>query len=175
MRDRKKKGAAKHMSASIPFSQVIQRRSSSESITNPFAASVFYGIFWRGWGRNLPFFMLRRTDLEASLAETALRLRDNDRPPVEELLLALAYLEIKQPADAERHYAEAVAWLNRFRQPMQVLSVLGAIPTGGFHAAAELFKQPIDPRYDAFDWETWHECDVIRAEVEAKLKPGKNP
>ena len=31
-------------------------------------------------------------------------------------------------------------------------------------------KQPLDPRCNPFDWETWHGCDVFRAEVEAKVK-----
>jgi hypothetical protein len=25
-----------------------------------------------------------------------------------------------------------------------------------------LFTPPTDPRYNAFDWETWHELDVLR-------------
>jgi hypothetical protein len=27
----------------------------------------------------------------------------------------------------------------------------------------------LDPRYNSFDWETWYECEIFRAEVEAKL------
>jgi len=27
-----------------------------------------------------------------------------------------------------------------------------------------------NPRYNEFAWEFWHECDVFRARVEAKLK-----
>jgi hypothetical protein len=28
-----------------------------------------------------------------------------------------------------------------------------------------LFAPPADPRYNAFDWETWHEIDVLRLEM----------
>lgn len=31
----------------------------------------------------------------------------------------------------------------------------------------------MDPRYNAYDWETWYECVVFRAEVEAELKQPK--
>jgi hypothetical protein len=30
---------------------------------------------------------------------------------------------------------------------------------------AIVFAPPTDPRYNAFDWETWHELDVLRREL----------
>ena len=36
--------------------------------------------------------------------------------------------------------------------------------------AAKVIDVTMDPRYNPFDWETWYECDVFRAEVEAKIK-----
>ena len=52
---------------------------------------------------------------------------------------------------------------------MQVMSALGSIPAGVFQGATKLLKQPVDPRYNPFDRETWYECDVFRAEMEAKM------
>ncbi len=80
-------------------------------------------------------------------------------PPVEELLLAQAYLDLKQPAEAKRFYRAATEWLDLPRNPRDNLGV-------GFAANG-------DPRRNPFDWELWHECDVFRAEVERRvaLKP----
>ena len=94
----------------------------------------------------------------------ALVLRGNDRPPVEELLLALAHLDVNQSGEAAKWHAKAVAWLDRYQTPMQV--TLGGV----WSANGELLKSQIDPRYNAFDWETWYECVVFRAEVAARLK-----
>jgi len=32
---------------------------------------------------------------------------------------------------------------------------------------------PADPRYNAFDWETWHEIDVLRRELSPRLEAKK--
>jgi len=38
--------------------------------------------------------------------------------------------------------------------------------TGGvLPGVAPLFAPAADPRYNAFDWETWHEIDVLRREL----------
>jgi WD40 repeat protein len=66
-------------------------------------------------------------------------------PPVEELLLARAHLDLKQPDEAKRLYPAAAEWLERTGAPKD------------------------DPRRNPFDWEAWHECDVFRAEVEKAL------
>ena len=76
-------------------------------------------------------------------------------PPVEELLLAQAYLDLKQPDEAKRFCRAATDWLDRPRDPKDNLGV-GFAPNG-------------DPRRNPFDWEVWHECDVFRAEVERRL------
>ena len=44
--------------------------------------------------------------------------------------------------------------------------LLGGLSSG----SAQVLKSQLDPRYNAFDWETWYECEVFRAEVEGKLK-----
>jgi hypothetical protein len=75
-------------------------------------------------------------------------------PPVEELLLAQAYLDVKQPDEARRFQRAATDWLDRPRNPKD-----------GFGVGIE----PMDSRRNPFDWEAWHECDVFRAEVERQL------
>ena len=32
-----------------------------------------------------------------------------------------------------------------------------------------LFAPSADPRYNAFDWETWHEIDVLRRELATRF------
>jgi hypothetical protein len=70
-------------------------------------------------------------------------------PPVEELLLAQAYTDLKQPDEVRRFYRAAAEWLDRPRAPRDGLEV-GVAPHD-------------DPRRNPFDWEVWHECDVFRA------------
>ena len=43
--------------------------------------------------------------------------RRSTRPPVEELLLAQAYLDLKQPDKAKSFYKIATEWLDRPRDP----------------------------------------------------------
>jgi hypothetical protein len=82
-----------------------------------------------------------------AVLEAALKERGDDRPPVEELLLAWAYLDTNQADKAKEQWARATAWLDRGREEVRAADVAGA---------------PSDPRYNAFDWETWHEIDVLR-------------
>ena len=37
-------------------------------------------------------------------------------------------------------------------------------------ATLEAVRDQSEPRYNLFDLETWHECDVLRTEVEGLLK-----
>jgi hypothetical protein len=71
--------------------------------------------------------------------------------PVEELLLAWAYLDTNQPDKATAMWRTAAAWLGR-RQELPRHPILGA-------------PEPDDSRYSAFDWETWHELGVLRREL----------
>ena len=71
--------------------------------------------------------------------------RGDRQPPVEELLIADALLQINKPDDAKRYYRAAVEWLDRRD---------GAVP-------GELHKPIDDPRYNSFDWESWHEVEVF--------------
>lgn len=87
-----------------------------------------------------------------------------------ELLLAQAYLDLKQPDEAKRFYRAATVWLDQPGRPIRAANIVthGALnPWTGLAAAVA----PIDdPRRNPFDWETWHECDVFRAEVEGRLE-----
>jgi hypothetical protein len=101
--------------------------------------------------------------------KSALALRGEDRPPVEELLLALAFADMKQPDEARRWLGVASAWIDRYRQPLQIASALGCAPSGPLFAATEMVKTPLDPRYNPFDWETWYELELFRMEAEGRL------
>jgi hypothetical protein len=99
----------------------------------------------------------------------ALALRTPDRPPVEELLFALAHAKAGRLDDATKWHAKAVAWLDKYQRPMQVASAVGTASTAGWGGALELLRAQADPRDNPFDWETWFECRVFRAEVEGLL------
>ena len=111
--------------------------------------------------------LLRQQKAAEALAvlTAALKERGDDRPPVEELLLAWAYQETRQPDKAQKRWTTATAWLDRLQLPVRAASVVGAQPGGAVAGAAQLFAPPADPRYNAFDWETWHELDVLRREL----------
>jgi hypothetical protein len=97
--------------------------------------------------------------------EAALKARGDDPPPVEELLLAWAYLDTNQPDKAKETWTKATAWLDRQQEAIRAVNVAGALPAGALPGAAALLVPPGDPRYNAFDWETWHEIDVLRSEL----------
>jgi hypothetical protein len=48
---------------------------------------------------------------------------------------------------------------------VRAANIAGTLPGGVLPGVASLFKPPADPRYNAFDWETWHELDVLRREL----------
>ena len=39
------------------------------------------------------------------------------------------------------------------------------LPGGMLSGVAPLFALSADPRYNAFDWETWHELDLLHCEL----------
>jgi WD40 repeat protein/serine/threonine protein kinase len=91
------------------------------------------------------------------------------KPPVEELLLARAYLELNQPEVAKRFYHAATNWLERFENPLRATNIVshcGMSPWSGLGAA---FAPVDDPRRNPFDWESWLECDLFRADIERWL------
>ena len=95
---------------------------------------------------------------------------DPPAPPVEELLLARAYLALNQPDEAKRFYRVAAEWLDRAGQPIRAANIVthcALTPWAGLGAAGAPVE---DLRRNPFDWESWHECDVFRAEVERAMR-----
>jgi hypothetical protein len=90
---------------------------------------------------------------------------DPPSPPVEELLLALAYQRMNRPDEAKRLYRVAAGWLDRPRDPVRAANVV-THAINPWNAAGVAVGPIDDPRHNPFDWESWHECDVFRAEVE---------
>jgi len=97
--------------------------------------------------------------------EAALKERGDDPPPVEELLLAWAYLDTDQADKAKVLWAKATAWLDGQQEAVRAADLAGTLPAGALPGLAPLFVAPTHPRYSAFDWETWHELDVLRREL----------
>jgi hypothetical protein len=52
-------------------------------------------------------------------------------------------------------------------------NVVGTLPGGVLPGVAMLFGPPADPRYNAFDWETWHELAVLRRELAPRFEAKK--
>ena len=108
---------------------------------------------------------LKKADEAVPVLEAALTERGDDQPPVEELLLAWAYLNTKQPRQGEAAVTKATVWLDRKQEAVRAANVVGTLPGGVWPGIAPLFAPPADPRYNAFDWETWHELDVLRRQL----------
>jgi DNA-binding beta-propeller fold protein YncE len=107
---------------------------------------------------------------EASLVlRAALRNREGDAPPVEELLLALAHVQRHQPDEARKYLTTAVAWTNRGTQPVRAISLLGLRLAGPLAALSGMAMRPPDPRLVPLDHATAHELASLRAEVEKAL------
>jgi WD40 repeat protein/tRNA A-37 threonylcarbamoyl transferase component Bud32 len=107
--------------------------------------------------------------------KTALGLRTSGVfPPVEEVLLALAHHELKQPEEAKKWLAAAEAWADREGTPCEVSSLLGRLATGNpLHAIAPNLGPPLDPRYQWPQWESWLEFEVFRKEAVRTIAPEK--
>jgi WD40 repeat protein/tetratricopeptide (TPR) repeat protein len=101
--------------------------------------------------------------------KTALALRTSDRaPPVEEWLLATAYLDLNQPEEALRFHCEAVERLRRY-QRIRMANIIWGIALNPAAGLADIFNPAVDPRRNSFESETWHESDVFRADFEWQL------
>jgi hypothetical protein len=61
-------------------------------------------------------------------------------------------------------------WLDQGQETVRAANVAGTLPSGVLPGVAPLFVAPTHPRYNAFDWETWHELDVLRRELAPRLK-----
>ena len=63
-----------------------------------------------------------------AVLEAALKDRGDDQPPVEELLLAWAYLDTKQADRAKALWTKATAWLDRGQEAVRAANVVGRCP-----------------------------------------------
>jgi hypothetical protein len=90
-------------------------------------------------------------------------------PPVEELLLAQAYRDQKQPAEAKRVYRATAEWLYRPCQLIGAVNIVSHVAPNRWAGLLAAVAPVEAPRRNPFDWEAWHENDVFRAEVERRL------
>jgi hypothetical protein len=105
-----------------------------------------------------------KPELAVPILEELLKDHPSTAPPVEQLLLAKAHLALNNRDQAKVYYQSAVDWLDRPSEDGPTKKVI--------ELEKELFKitKPLDdPRYNPFQWELWHECDVFRAEVEKSM------
>jgi WD40 repeat protein/tRNA A-37 threonylcarbamoyl transferase component Bud32 len=100
--------------------------------------------------------------------QALLKTRDKNAPPVEELLLALAHLDLEQPADARKHLDAAVRWLDQGTPPLNAATLVAA-GAAGWSGLGMLALPASDPRLEPRDWETRLELKALRQEVELKL------
>jgi hypothetical protein len=108
-----------------------------------------------------------------ALLEAGLKDRGDDKPPVEELLLAWAYHETKQVDKAKEMWTKATTWLERGQEAVRAANVVGTLPGRVLPGVTPLFAPRADPRYNAFDWETWHELEVLRRELAPRFDAKK--
>jgi hypothetical protein len=84
---------------------------------------------------------------------------------VEDLQLAWAYLDNDQAENAKALWTKAMAWLDSQLEAVRAVNLAGTLPAGALPGLAPLFLAPTHPRYNAFDWETWYEIEVLRREL----------
>ena len=126
------------------------------------------GLLARRTRGGLLLLRLKKAHEAVPVLETALKDRGADQPPVEELLLAWAYHETKQADKAKDLWTKAIVELDRGQELVRAANVVGTLPAGLLPGLQQLFVAPTHPRYNAFDWETWHELDVLRRELASR-------
>ena len=115
--------------------------------------------------------MLRTGSAKEAIAalQAAIQKRDRDAPPVEELLLALAHVQAKQPAEARKYLQTAVAWMDRGDLPGKITPLVGLAAGGPLAALGGMAGPPPDPRLEPLYRQTAHELTALRAEAEKAL------
>jgi PIN domain nuclease of toxin-antitoxin system len=123
---------------------------------------------------------LRRTGFELlpislSHATTTETLPLHHRDPFDRLLVAQAIVEdvaIVSIDSVFDLYGITRYWrlakLDRPRKPMRAANIV-THAINPWSALGEAIKPIDDPRHNTFDWESWHECDVFRAEIEREI------
>ena len=125
--------------------------------------------------RTVGGILLRQQKAPEAVAvlQAALKARGDDKPPVEELLLAWAYLDTNQADKAKDLWAKATSWLDNGQEAVRAVNVVGSLTCCVLSGVSSLFAPPTHPRYNAFDWETWHELDVLRRELAPRFEAKK--
>ena len=117
--------------------------------------------------------LLLRTDSAREavpVLRAALKKCGPNSPPVEELLLALAHAQSKQPTEARKHLQTAVAWIQRDSGPVRAASLAGLAVRSPLTTLGSLVTTPPSPRLDP---STAHELAALRTEVEKALATQK--
>ncbi len=90
---------------------------------------------------------------------------------------AMASITVTLPPDTEQRLREKADSLGMhveaYLQQLAEKDVANAVKhglNGGWASLAELNRPTEHPRYNAFDWESWHEATVFRAQVEQKFR-----
>jgi WD40 repeat protein len=98
--------------------------------------------------------------------------KDQDETPHENLLLALAYHQLKRPDDARLALTRAVAALDRTRNELAAIRAVLSGHDSPLHALIGL-QQPTPPdwREQMLGWQGWLELQILRKEAEAALMP----
>jgi hypothetical protein len=104
----------------------------------------------------------------AVVLRAAIRNRVNDRPPIDELLLALALIRLERRDEARELLTKAAAWMDDGTAPQRLASLLVARPAGPLAALASVARVP-DLRLNPLDPFTAHELEVLRREAEQAL------
>jgi hypothetical protein len=105
--------------------------------------------------------------------QTALQKRPAADAPVEELLLALAHVQLGQPAQARKYLQVADAGMRRGRETVRAAALAGLLARPSLAAVGGLSVRPPDPRLVPLDAQTAHELTALRAEVEKALAAQK--
>jgi hypothetical protein len=95
----------------------------------------------------------------------AIRNRTSDQPPIDELLLALALIQLDRRDEARQFLARAAEWMDHGTAPQRLASLVGARPAGPLAALTALAHVP-DVRLNPLDPFTAHELHTLRAELE---------
>jgi WD40 repeat protein/serine/threonine protein kinase len=96
---------------------------------------------------------------------------DREETPHEDLLLALAYHQLKNEKEARRCLDRAVLWLERPTVAADVSNAILAGAVGPWTQLPSLAVPVPDTRSRLMGWEAWLELQILRHEVEALVKP----
>jgi tetratricopeptide (TPR) repeat protein len=122
--------------------------------------------------RILAGLLLRAGKAEDAVKRLLEAKKGRDDTPHEDLLLALAYQQLKRPDDAKEALSRAVTALERSRRELAAGNALLAGNLSPLHLPTGL-QQPTSPdwRERALGWQAWLDLQLLRREAEAALAP----